>query len=101
MPDKTGYATFPNGTRLALGDRDPMSASVRNDLAKAAALAAEFALVLDCPLSDAAALHDQLLNSLAKDAAYRLVDRTQAMYRSLKIEPEAESIDPRDRTVLH
>ena len=101
MPDKTGYATLPNLSRLTLGDRNPMSASVRNDLAKAAALAAEFGLVLDCALSDAAALHDQLLNSLAKDAAHRLVDRTRVLYRSLKIEPEAGSTDQRDRTVLH
>ena len=101
MRDKTVYATLPNGARLALGDRNPMSAGVRNDLAKAAALAAEFGLVLNCALADAAALHDRLLNDLAEEAAHRLLERTRKVYRSLKIEPEAGSDDQRDRTVLH
>lgn len=82
------FATLPNGTRLALGDRDPMSAAVRNDLAKAAAAAAECGIVLECTLADAAEIHDRLLACLEKNAADRLLARTRQLYQSLKIAPD-------------
>ena len=83
-----GFATLPNGARLALGNRDPMSTEVRNDLAKAAAVAAECGIVFDCALEDAAGIHDRLLICLEKTAADRLLARTRQIYHSLKIEPD-------------
>ena len=83
-----GVATLPNGTRLALGARDPMSTGVRNDLSKAAAVAAECGIVLVCALEDAAAIHDRLLTCLEKTAAERLLVRPRQLYQSLKIAPD-------------
>lgn len=78
-------AKLPNGSRLTLGGRDPVSADVRSDLAKAAAVAAEFNVVFDCALDDAVAVYEQLLNSIEKETAHRLVERSRQMYRSLKV----------------
>ena len=84
--ENTACAMLPNGSRLALEDGNLMSANARNDLAKAAAVAAEFNVVFDCALCDAVAVYEQLLNCSEKDTAHRLVERARRIYRSLKVE---------------
>ena len=95
------YAKLPNGSRFALGGRNPMSANVRKNLAKAAAIAAEFGMVFDCSLIDATAIHDRLLSCLHKDAAHRLLERKRQFYQSLTITPETGSKGQRNKKVLH
>ena len=78
-----------------------MSVNVRKNLAKAATIAAEFGVVFDCSLIDAAAIHDRLLSCLHKDAAHRLLERTRQLYQSLTITPETGSKGQQNKKALH
>jgi len=92
---KTGcVANFPNGSRLDLQGRDPKRADVWRDLIKAAAVSAEFGLVLECSLNEAVSLYELILSTAEKNRAHQLMERARLLHRSMRL--ETNNVEKRD-----